>query len=95
MSGAESRMQVVWLIWGWGSHPHHPVPIKPVPSPQVLLQARLCHVAGTSPGSPGPDPATLQPHGAGKAGGFVLPARMPCLSLPSLGLTHFFLPLLA
>lgn len=50
---------------------------------------------GSIQGCPIPDPATLQPHGAREADGFMLPAQMCRLSLPSLALTHFFLPLLS
>lgn len=45
-----------------------------IPSSPSPVGSKLCHVAGSSPGYHGPDPATLQPCGAGETGGSVLPA---------------------
>lgn len=67
----------------------------PHSSLQALPASRLCRVAGSIQGCHGLDPAALQPHGAREADGFVLPAQMHRLSLPSLALTHFFLSLLS
>lgn len=62
--------------------------------PQALPASRLCRVAGSIQGCHSPDLATPQPRGAREADGFMLPAQMCCLSLPSLAPRHFFLSLL-
>lgn len=67
----------------------------PSTSPQALPASSLCRVAGSIQGCHSPDPATLQLRGAREADGFVLPAQMCRLSLPSLAPRHFFLSLLS
>lgn len=65
-----------------------------LPSAPRGFWQRLCHEAGSIQGCLGWDPAIPQPRGAREADGFIVPAQMCCLSLPSLALMHFFQSLL-